>query len=344
MRFSAIAIAVHGFWLDPTIQKGIEYRNSDIMISVPAKSGTTWTMNIVHQLRTGGDPDVEDLYGVVPWSEFREYPNQSAEELYTRWKALPAEPPRAFKTHSAPGPMMDFHDKMKYVVVARSPLEAVGSIKPFMQGHDPALFKLWEAEWIEEAFMGHKTLQSLYEKFVLKGEPIMPPGAAPPGGFLTIWFYSFITGWWPLREKPNVLMLHYNEMKSDHEGSIRKIADFLGFKPTAEQWPKILEYTSFKWMKANGRKFELPTCLCKNNPTHPSPLLKLNPDGSCPVSVIKPGGMVRKGMTGKAAEDGVTPELEKDILEWAEKMVPNAAARKWLFEGGAIPPIAKDEL
>ena len=34
-------------WLKPGIQKGVEARNGDIWIAVPAKSGTNWTMNIV---------------------------------------------------------------------------------------------------------------------------------------------------------------------------------------------------------------------------------------------------------------------------------------------------------
>ena len=46
-----------------------------------------------------------------------------------------------------------------------------------------------------------------------------------------------------------MLLLHFSEMKKDHEGSVRKIAAHLGFEPTEEKWPKILEYTSFKWMK-----------------------------------------------------------------------------------------------
>ena len=57
-----------------------------------------------------------------------------------------------------------------------------------------------------------------------------------------------------------MLLIHFNEMKNDHEGSVRKIAAHLGFEPTAEQWPKILEYTSFKWMKQNQRKFEIARC------------------------------------------------------------------------------------
>jgi len=44
-------------------------RDGDVVISVPVKSGTLWTMNIVHQLRSGGDRDFDDVYRDVPWLE-----------------------------------------------------------------------------------------------------------------------------------------------------------------------------------------------------------------------------------------------------------------------------------
>jgi aryl sulfotransferase len=123
-------------------------------------------------------------------------------------------------------------------------------------------------------------------------------------------------GWWPLRHKPNVLMLHFSEMKADHEGSVRKIAAHLGFEPTAEQWPRVLEYTSFKWMKENEEKFEIPTLL--------------------PFKLLESGGMVRKGQAGDAANDGMTPDISADIKKYAQMMVPDEAARKWLYEGGPL--------
>ena len=46
-------------------------------------------------------------------------------------------------------------------------------------------------------------------------------------------------------------------MKRDHAASVGKIASFLGLDPAPEQWPTVLECTSFKWMKANEDKFEL---------------------------------------------------------------------------------------
>ncbi len=53
-------------WIDSQRQQGIEQRDGDIWISVPAKSGTNWMMNIVHQLVSGGDGDFDSIYRVVP--------------------------------------------------------------------------------------------------------------------------------------------------------------------------------------------------------------------------------------------------------------------------------------
>ena len=74
-----------------------------------------------------------------------------------------------------------------------------------------------------------------------------------------------------------------------------------------------------KWMKEHEEKFEMHT-LCEFGP------------------MLLPGGMVRKGAAGKASEDGMTPEIAATIKEWAEKMVPDEAARKWMYEGGPIEP------
>lgn len=109
-------------------------------------------------------------------------------------------------------------------------------------------------------------------------------------------------------------------MKADHEGTIRKIADFLGFKPTEEQWPKVLEYTSFPWMKEHGLQFQ--------------------PGYKTDAPMLLPDTMVRKGVTGDQAADGMTPEIAADMKEWAKKIVQDEAAIKYIYEGGPIPPDA----
>ena len=68
-------------WIDETIQQRIAWRDGDIVVSVPPKSGTTWTMNIVHQLRSAGDPAFADVYLEVPWLEFVPAPGTGIDDL-----------------------------------------------------------------------------------------------------------------------------------------------------------------------------------------------------------------------------------------------------------------------
>lgn len=302
------------------MQTKVEHRPGDTVVAVAAKSGTTWAMNIFHQLRTGGDPDFKDIYAEVPWPQFKERPDQTDEELLERWKKMPD--PRGFKSHSSPGPdgaaapeigaFLTYREDMKYLVIMRNPEEAIVSYFPFLAAHNPKLWELWNVTEMRETLM-RPTFKAFFDEIVLPGFPHMPRDRVPPGGLLTMFYFSFLNNWWPFRGKPNVLMLHFSDMVRDHEASLRKIASFLGMEPTPEQWPKVLEYTSFRWMKEHEEKFEVHTLL--------------------PFPLLLPGGMVRKGCSGQSAEDGVTPEISAQIREWAEKMVPDPAARLWLFEG-----------
>lgn len=42
---------------------------------------------------------------------------------------------------------------------------------------------------------------------------------------------TFVQGWWPHRHHPNVLMIHFADMKKDLKGIVAKIAKFLGMCP-----------------------------------------------------------------------------------------------------------------
>ena len=126
-------------WFHPEMLRLIEWRDGDIVISVPAKSGTTWAMNIVYQLLTGGDPDFEDIYAEVPWIELLQRSGQPPQEMLDRIAAMPQDSPRAFKAHSAP-PVLPYIEsradkKVKYVVICRNPEEALVSLRPFLSQH-----------------------------------------------------------------------------------------------------------------------------------------------------------------------------------------------------------------
>ena len=295
-------------WIDPEIQSRVQWRDGDIVVSVPVKSGTTWTMNIVHQLRSGGDPDLRDVYVEVPWLELVPSPGVTREQRLANFAAMPRERRRAFKTHSPPG-LLPYQKPggrkdVRYVVVARNPDEAIASMHPFAHAHTHEWFDLWKLP--REAFC-KPSFATFYEEV---GRGLFPRS-----------LFGFVAAWWPLRRAKNVLLLHFSDMKVDHEGSVRKIARFLGFRPTAKQWPKILEYTSFTWMKAHEDKFELRTV------------------GAVPI--LDSGAMVRKGRVGAAKDDGVTPEISDDIARLGREMLKDDAAFEWFYRGGPLRTATK---
>lgn len=291
-------------WIDESMQQRMAWRDGDVVIAVPPKSGTTWTMNIVHQLRTGGDADFADVYAEVPWIEFVANPGVDRDALVAGFDAMPTDRFRAFKSHALPGTVPYFAPgegpAVKYVVIVRNPEEAVASFYPFINAHADGFFAAWGVP--REAVVGG----SFAEYFA---------GIGSHG--ITPWIFGFVAGWWALRDQPNVLLLHYRDMVADHEGSVRAIADFLGIDPPADQWAKILEYTSFSWMKAHEDKFEARTV---SNPT-----------------LLDPGAMIRKGRAGAASEDGITPELAAAIAGIGGQILTDEAAFAWAYSGGPLP-------
>ena len=290
-------------WIDPEIQQHMQWRNGDIVISVPPKSGTTWTMNIVHQLRSGGDPDLVDVYLDVPWIELLPGPGRSIAQIVAEIDAVPDDRRRAFKTHSAPGRLPYFAPgsgkDVQYVVVVRNPEEAIASMHPFIASHSDDWFTLWQ---MDKAEMVAPDFTAFFEGL---GK-----------GLAAEMVFGFVEAWWPLRHEPNVLFMHFSDMKRDHDGSLRRIADFLGYAPTEAEWPVISECTSFKWMKQHEDRFELRAL------------------GD--VTILDPGAMVRKGKAGAAREDGVTPAIAAEIAALGRGILSDEAALDWMYRGGPV--------
>lgn len=291
-------------WICPEIQEQIRWRDQDIVISVPAKSGTTWTMNIVFQLLNGGTSDFKAVYDEVPWIEFLSRPGQPIQEVLDRVEAMPVSKPRAFKTHSAP-PALPFirpesGKQLRYIVIGRNPEEALVSFKPFLEQHTDAWFELWG---VPKAALTRSTFAEFYRDIIIEGG-------------MQGMFAGFIAGWWPLRHETNVLFLHFSDLKKDHEASLRKIGDFLEISSTEKQWQDIIKYTGFDWMKAHSDKFET---------LH-----------TAEVQVLNSGAMIRKGKLGAAREDGMTDEISAHFRAACAEICPDRTALDWLYHGGPI--------
>jgi aryl sulfotransferase len=63
-------------------------------------------------------------------------------------------------------------------------------------------------------------------------------------------FWENVRSWWAIRDLPNVMLVHFADLKADMPGEIRRIAAFLDIEPT--DWDAVMEHCSFDWMKANA--------------------------------------------------------------------------------------------
>ncbi len=109
-----------------SIKQGLalKLRPTDVVITPYGKSGTTWTQQIVHTLRTRGDMDFDDISRVVPWIEVSPL---LGIDLDAEQKANP----RAFKSHLS----WDVMPKGgRYINVVRDPGDAAVSMFKFQEG------------------------------------------------------------------------------------------------------------------------------------------------------------------------------------------------------------------
>ena len=60
---------------------------------------------------------------------------------------------------------------------------------------------------------------------------------------------------WNWRHRPNVLVLFYEDMRHDLEGTVRKVAEHMGVRLTDEQIEKVVEKSSFSYMQNIDHKF-----------------------------------------------------------------------------------------
>jgi aryl sulfotransferase len=227
---------LHSHHFDSTIWNEFRFRDGDIVIGTYAKSGTTWVQQIVAQLLFGGADDLA-VAEMSPWLDLRVPPK--AEKL----TAVEAQSHRRFlKTH-LPVDALVYSPRAKYLYIGRDGRDVVWSL----YNHHANANDLW--------------YQILNETPGRVGPPIGRPPASVRDYFLA-WldhdgfpFWSFwenIRSWWEIRGLPNLMLLHFCELKDDLPGTMRRIAAFLEIPVEPGRWPAIVEHCRFDYMKAHA--------------------------------------------------------------------------------------------
>ncbi|MHC4137212.1 MAG: sulfotransferase domain-containing protein [Planctomycetota bacterium] len=191
-------------------------RPNDVFVVTYPRSGTTWMQMILYQLTTDGEVDFPHISEHCPWFE---------RSVRSSGGFTQRPSPRLFKSH------LDYDGipkgPCKYIYVARD-------------GKDVAV----SYYHLYRRYNGYEgTFDEFFELF-LKGKV----------GFGS-WF-DHVNGWWARRHDENVLFLTYEELSRDLEACVRRIAAFLGREVDQARMDRILERSSFRFMKDHETRFD----------------------------------------------------------------------------------------
>jgi hypothetical protein len=213
---------------------GFVFRPGDIVISTPAKCGTTWLQMIcaleIFRSATFDRP----LDQISPWLDVLLRP------LTGVLADLEAQAHRRFiKTHT-PLDGLPFDDRVTYLCASRDPRDVAVSLDSHASNTDRAVSLA-----LREDAVGAVVLDEL-----LAAAPSLPSGTArerfwswvnpaAPGktvSDLEIMLHHLDT-FWQVRDQPNIVLLRYEDLLDDLEGQMRYIAARLGIAITETAWP-----------------------------------------------------------------------------------------------------------
>jgi aryl sulfotransferase len=223
------------------------FRDDDIVISTAPKCGTTWMQMQCALLlfRTFELP--APLATLSPWLDMNTRP--LAEVLAD----LDAQTHRRFiKTHLPLGPL-PWDDQVTYLHVGRDPRDAALS---------------WGDHWANldfDRFIELRAAAVGLDDLADLGMDDMP---SPPPEDPVQRFWQWVEGdgvgpgssglervishsrsFWEVRDRPNVHLFHYADMRADLAGEMRRLADALGIEPPTDE---LVDAAGFDNMKARS--------------------------------------------------------------------------------------------
>lgn len=220
---------------------GFEGRAGDIYVCTCYKSGTTWTQMIAALLVFQTTDLPAPLNELSPWVDLV---TDSAEAMHARLAEQSHR--RILKTHT-PLDGLRWHADARYLYVARDPRDVFVSMMNHQANTDVTVERALAAEMGQAQTvtdMLAETEEERLKDWLSKGFFEWERDGYP---------YWSVLGhgetFWQHRDRSNILLLHYTQMKDDLGGQMRRIAEFLGIEVDEEIFPKLVEAASFASMK-----------------------------------------------------------------------------------------------
>ncbi len=231
--------------------EGFAFRPGDIVISTPPKCGTTWTQMICALLIFQTPTLARPLGLTSPWLDMLTRPLEAV------LADLDAQTHRRFIKSHTPLDGLPFDERVTYICVGRDLRDVALSWDNHMANIDEAaLFEARRAavgldDLPAELRQGLPPMpDSEIERFWQWVDDPTPPteGAASS----LVGTLHHLSSFWEVRDHGNVILLHYDELQTDLEGQMRRLADLLGIAVPADRWRELARAATFREMRSRA--------------------------------------------------------------------------------------------
>lgn len=215
--------------------RNILRRPGDIVISTPPKCGTTWTQQIVSSLLWPAGDAPGGRGQLSPWIDARGEPIEALAER------LAAQTHRRFlKTHS-PGDCIPFDAACRYITVYRDPRDAFVSWGNHRATMRPEIVDAMNASAGSSVEPLTRSFDGDYDDLFAEWSTYCSP-------------VRHLASWWPRRDRPNVLFVHYSDLLAEPQAEMQRIADFLDIEIASREWSAILDRCSLTSMRQTAEE------------------------------------------------------------------------------------------
>jgi aryl sulfotransferase len=222
---------------------GFVFRDDDIVISTPAKCGTTWTQMICALLILQDPALPAPLTELSPWLDVQ---TRKIEDVFAQ---LEAQQHRRFIKSHTPLDGIPFDERVTYLSVGRDPRDVAVSWDHHASNMrlDAILGKRAEAVGVDD-------LEELMPDLsVVSEDPVERfwrwVDSDDPSGFTLRATLHHLDTFWQARDRDNIVLLHYADLTHDLEGQMRALARRLDIDVPEETWPDLVKAASFEHMR-----------------------------------------------------------------------------------------------
>jgi hypothetical protein len=230
----------------------LELRADDIIISTPAKCGTTWMQMLCALLIFQSDELPRPLTELSPWVDL-----QSA-KIDDVVGALDAQTHRRFIKSHTPLDGLPWDDRVTYITVGRNPLDVAMSwdnhasnlkLEKFIEDRAAAVGLDDLAEWFPDGPAPPPPADPVvrfWEWIEKDVDPVRGVLTGLPG------LLQHLGTFWARRDETNVALFHYSDLQADLDGEMQRLATVLGIDVPDDLWPDLVRAATFDRMSARA--------------------------------------------------------------------------------------------